>query len=194
MIHVGTNDAADLLSSGRARSVTPQQVLRKYKVLRDAIRRQYSRALILFSSILPRLKQFSRFKPYVLGLNLALENGASGQEAPVCTSHHTGAAWQAESQGSNYLLKTDFIWMVLEWIDLRSVSSRPCQQNISLPGRQLREQRSCPSCLFEYGRGVAEWFGKALWGWPLCGGVQSSSFIRGPKWQGTKVPWCLFLV
>ena len=37
LIHVGTNDVADLLSSCRVRSVTPQQVLRKYKVLRDVI-------------------------------------------------------------------------------------------------------------------------------------------------------------
>ena len=167
LIHVGTNDVADLLSSGRARSVTPQQVLRKYKVLRDVIRRRNSRALILFSSILLRLKQFSKFTCWVW--TSRWRNGAPGQEAPVCTSHRTGGAWQAESQGRNYLLKMDFNWMVLEWIDLRPVSSRPCQRNISLPGWQLREQRSSESCLIGYGRGVAEWFGLAHWGWPLCG-------------------------
>ena len=67
LVHVGTNDVDDVLRSRRTKSVTPQQVLRKYKVLREVIRRQNSRAL------LPRLKQFIKFKPYVLGLNLALE-------------------------------------------------------------------------------------------------------------------------
>ena len=73
LVHVGTNDVDDLLRSRRARSVTPQQALRKYKVLRYVIWRRNSRALILFSSILPRLKQFRKFKPYVLGLNFTLE-------------------------------------------------------------------------------------------------------------------------
>ena len=73
LVHVGINDVDDVLRSRRARSVTPQQVLRKYKVLREVIRRLNSRVPILFSSILPRLKQFMKFKPYVLGLNFALE-------------------------------------------------------------------------------------------------------------------------
>ena len=74
LIHVDTNHVADPLScSGSARAKTPQQLLRKYKVLRDVIRRWKSRALILFSSILLMLKQYSRFKPYMLGLNFTLE-------------------------------------------------------------------------------------------------------------------------
>ena len=74
LIHVGTNDVVDSLScSGSARAVTPQQVLRKYKVWRDVIRRRKSRALIIFYLITLMLKQYSRFKPYVLGQNFTLE-------------------------------------------------------------------------------------------------------------------------
>ena len=72
LVHVGTIDVAASLRSRRARSVTSQH-LRKYKVLKEVIRRQNSRALILFSSILPRLNQFKKFNPYMLGLNFALE-------------------------------------------------------------------------------------------------------------------------
>ena len=77
LVHVGTNDVADLVGTKRARSVTPEQALRKFKVLREVIRRHNSRALILFSSILPRQKQFMKFKPYVIGLNFALEKWCS---------------------------------------------------------------------------------------------------------------------
>ena len=115
-------------------------------------------------------------------------NGAPGQEAPVCTSHRTGGSWQAESQGRNYLLKMDFNWMVLEWIDLRPVSSRLCQRNISLPGWQLREQRSSQSCLIEYGRGVAEWFGLAHWGWPLCGEYGPHLLLEDPNGRVRRCP------
>ena len=77
LVHVCTKDVDDLLRSRRAKSVTLQQVLRKYKVLREVIRRRLSRALILFSSILPRLQQFRKFKPYVLGVNFTLEKWCS---------------------------------------------------------------------------------------------------------------------
>ena len=48
LVHIGTNDVDDLLRSRRARSVTLQQALRKYKVLREVIQRWNSQALILF--------------------------------------------------------------------------------------------------------------------------------------------------
>ena len=85
LVHVGTNDVTDLLRSRRTRSVTPQQALRKYKVLREVNCRQNSQALILFSSILPRLNQFRNFKTYkLLGLNFALEKWCATQEVPTC--------------------------------------------------------------------------------------------------------------
>ena len=108
LVHVGTNNVADLLSSRRARSVTPQQVLRKYKVLREVIRRQNSRALILFSYILLRLNQLRKFKPYVLGLNYPWRNVVPSNESPVYLFHCKGASWQAESQGKNCSLRMDF--------------------------------------------------------------------------------------
>ena len=91
LVHVGTNDVDDVLRSSRTKAVTSQQVLRKYKVLREVIRRRNSRALILFSSILPRLKQFMKFKPYVLELNFALEKwcAKSGGSCVFISSHRS---------------------------------------------------------------------------------------------------------
>lgn len=53
-IQIGTNDIANLIDSGKIQSVSVHDVLRRFKTLRDVIRKRNSRALIIFSSILPR--------------------------------------------------------------------------------------------------------------------------------------------
>ena len=73
LLHVGTNDIANLLDSGRIEGVTPQELLRRFTTLRSVIRRRNSNAVLLFSSVLPRLKKFAKYKPYASGLNFALE-------------------------------------------------------------------------------------------------------------------------
>ena len=61
LVHVGTNDIANLLDSGRIEGVTPQELLRRFTTLRSVIRRRNSNAVLLFSSVLPRLKKFAKF-------------------------------------------------------------------------------------------------------------------------------------
>lgn len=83
-IHVGSNDISNLVSSGQIRQVNAVDVLRRFKSLRTIIRRRNSRASLLFSSILPRVKQFDLYKPYISGLNFALEKWcASSKGASV---------------------------------------------------------------------------------------------------------------
>ena len=73
IIHLGTNDLCNLLDSGEIKKVTAQDVLRRFKRLRDSIRRRNSRALLIFASLLPRYSRFKEFLPYVYGLNFAIE-------------------------------------------------------------------------------------------------------------------------
>ena len=73
LIHVGSNDISNLVDSGRYRSVTIFDMLDRYKALRSSIRRRNSKAIILFSAILPRVERYELFRGYVSGLNFALE-------------------------------------------------------------------------------------------------------------------------
>ena len=73
LVHVGTNDIFNLLDSGRIKDTTPQELLRCFSTLRSVIRRRNSRAVIMFSSVLPRLRKFEVYKPYATGLNFCLE-------------------------------------------------------------------------------------------------------------------------
>ena len=50
-----------------------QDLLRCFTTLRSVIRRRNSNTVLLFSSVLPRLKKFAKYKPYASGLNFALE-------------------------------------------------------------------------------------------------------------------------
>ena len=73
LIHAGTNDIAQLIQSGSIKTALPQHILQYYVSLRQSIRRRNSHAILLFSSILPRVQDFHTFFPYVFGINFALE-------------------------------------------------------------------------------------------------------------------------
>lgn len=77
LIQLGTNDIANLIDTGEIRNATVHDVTRRFKSLRDVIRKRNTRALIIFSSILPRVERNEIFKPYVRGVNFALEKWCS---------------------------------------------------------------------------------------------------------------------
>ena len=72
-IQLGTNDIANLIGTGEISHVTVHEITRRFRSLRDVIRKRNSRALVIFSSILPRLERYELFKPYVRGVNFPLE-------------------------------------------------------------------------------------------------------------------------
>ena len=73
LIHVGTNDVGNLFSKGEHRTMTIFRIMDSFHSLRDTIRRRNSSAMLLFSSILPRRNRYKLFRPYIQGLNFALE-------------------------------------------------------------------------------------------------------------------------
>ena len=73
LLHVGINDINNLIDKKKHRADTIFQVMDRFKALRDAIRRRNSSALLLVSSILPRRSRYYVFRPYIQGLNFALE-------------------------------------------------------------------------------------------------------------------------
>ena len=92
LVHAGTNDIANLIDSGRIRHTTPQDLLRLFSILRSMIHRRNSRAVILFSSVLPRLKRFELYKGYATGWTSAWRSGAPSQKGSAYTSLPTGAS------------------------------------------------------------------------------------------------------
>ena len=83
-IQLGTNDIANLIEISH---VTVHEITHS---LRDVIRKKNSRALIIFSSILPCLERYELFKPYVRGVNFALEKWcAKSQGATVFNPTYT---------------------------------------------------------------------------------------------------------
>ena len=72
LIHVGSNDVSNLLKVGQ-RTVTIFDVMDRYVALRHSIRRRNSQAVLIFASVLPRVNRFHLFRPYISGLNFALE-------------------------------------------------------------------------------------------------------------------------
>ena len=80
LIHVGTNDLAQLISSGEIHSVTVHHVLQFFKRLSHSIARKNARA-IQFSAILPRSHNFDLFYNYAYGLNFALEKWCARSKA-----------------------------------------------------------------------------------------------------------------
>jgi len=77
LIHVGINDLHELIDSGEMAFTTVHDILRRYKTLREIIRRRNSWAILFFSSVLPRYEQFDHYYPYVYGVNFALEKWCS---------------------------------------------------------------------------------------------------------------------
>ncbi len=73
LIHVGINDLHELIDSGDIAFMTVHDVIRRYRTLREIIRRHNSRAILLFSSILPCYQQFDVFYPYIYRVNFGLE-------------------------------------------------------------------------------------------------------------------------
>ena len=73
LIHLGSNDISNLLNSGDIATTSLRDMLRRFVALRNSIRRRNSGAVFLFSSIIPRLSEYERFKPYIYGINFALE-------------------------------------------------------------------------------------------------------------------------
>lgn len=74
LIHVGINDINDMFKYDKIKTLTIVQLLDRYKALRDLIRRRNSKAVILFSAILPRdSRLFKQYAPYIYGINFALE-------------------------------------------------------------------------------------------------------------------------
>ena len=80
LVHVETNDIANLIDSGRIMHATPQELLRLFSTLRSMIHRRNSRVVILFLLVLPRLKRFELYKGYATGLNFCLENWCAKSE------------------------------------------------------------------------------------------------------------------
>ncbi len=72
-IHAGTNDINDLVNTGKIKHVLPYQVLELYQALRANIRRRNSSAIILISSIIPRLDNYACYDPLVRGINFCIE-------------------------------------------------------------------------------------------------------------------------
>ncbi len=73
LIHVGINDLHELIDSGDIAFTTVHDIIRRYRTLREIIRRRNSRVFLLFFSILPRHQQFNVFYPYIYRVNFALE-------------------------------------------------------------------------------------------------------------------------
>jgi hypothetical protein len=73
LIHAGTNDLAQWVYSDFVEHLQVQHILGYYKELRNSIRRRNTRAIIVFSAIIPRVKDFKLFYPYAYGVNFALE-------------------------------------------------------------------------------------------------------------------------
>ena len=73
LIHVGSNDISNLIEKQELRSVTIFNIMERFRALRNTIRRQNSGALLLFSSILPRKDNYTLYRPFIHGLNFALE-------------------------------------------------------------------------------------------------------------------------
>ena len=94
LVHLGSNDLSNLITSGAINNTTVKQVLGRYKNLRACIRRRNKRCIILWSSILPRVAEFEVFLPYTLGLNFALEK------------------WCAQSEGCNIFIPTYSVYLV----------------------------------------------------------------------------------
>ncbi len=65
LIHVGINDLHELRDSGDIAFMTVHDIIRRYRTLREIIRHHTSRAILLFSSILPRYQHFDVFYPYI---------------------------------------------------------------------------------------------------------------------------------
>ena len=72
LIHVGANDLSNMVDEDE-RYVTVFTLINRFKALRNVIRRQNKNALLLFSSVLPRVNRYHIFKPLCHGLNFALE-------------------------------------------------------------------------------------------------------------------------
>ena len=67
LIHMGACDLGKLLDTGKIRTTSVKDFLRRF------IRRRNSRALVIISSILPREDRYDEFLPYTHGINFALE-------------------------------------------------------------------------------------------------------------------------
>ena len=72
-IHVGTNDLNNLIASGEISHTLPVHIMERFRALRANIRRVNSTAIIQFSSIMPRMEDFTRYDPLIRGINFALE-------------------------------------------------------------------------------------------------------------------------
>ena len=73
LIHVGSNDISNMVDRGEHRTMTIVDMMMRYKTLRNSIRRRNTKAILLFSSVLPRLNRYQIFMPYISGMNFALE-------------------------------------------------------------------------------------------------------------------------
>ncbi len=73
LVHAGTNDLNNLITSGQLASTSIRHFIYRYIALRANIRRCNSHALILISSVLPRLDEFQIYDPLIRGINFALE-------------------------------------------------------------------------------------------------------------------------
>ena len=73
LIHVGSNDLSNMVSSGHVKRLTVFHMMDRYVALRNSIRRRNSQAVLLISAVLPRVNRFTLFKPYIIGLNFSLE-------------------------------------------------------------------------------------------------------------------------
>lgn len=77
MLFGGTNDRSQLITSGQIKFVTVQQILARYMAVHNTIRRRNKHAIILVSSILPRVDDFETYAPLINGLNFALQKWCS---------------------------------------------------------------------------------------------------------------------
>ena len=74
LIHLGSNDLSNMFDSRRYsdRRITIFDLMDRYVTLRNSIRMRNQSAVLLFSSILPRVNRWKLFKPFIRGVNFAL--------------------------------------------------------------------------------------------------------------------------
>ena len=131
-IQLGTNDIANLIDTGEISHVTVHEITQEFHYLRDVIGKRNSRALIIFSSILPRLERYELFKPYVRGVNFALEKWCEkSQGATVFNPTYTAFLDRDKPRAELYSVSNGLHLNGAGWTSLKQQFHKHCRQVIS---------------------------------------------------------------
>ena len=84
----------------------PMELLRRFATLRSVIRRCNSSAVLLFSSVLPRLKNLPSISSMLQDWILPWRKCVPSLRRPVSKCHHIGTFWEEEGPGKSYLQGT----------------------------------------------------------------------------------------